>query len=630
METQRPTLTVCIVAKNEESNIGAALTSVRSVADEIVLVDTGSTDRTIDIAQAFGAKVVHHPWNDDFSAARNAGLEKATGDWILMLDADETLPERSVRPLLAAIRNPHADAYLHGMVNCNGDARSSPVAIVRLFRRDPRFRFSGRIHEQISPSILSAGGCVVPLDMDLEHHGYTSEEDQRKHRRERNRYLLLEELRENPSNPSAWYFLGLEDMIQFEYGAALESFQRAISLSRVATHAIMAAHRIASIEVQRQRIKTAWELAFLGGDNVSTRRDGALLVAQLAQQEGDYIALLHKARELRQIMAGSHSFGNFEVTTRTLDDLEASALWDQGRYADALAIWEAAVRQNPMDHMIANRWISHRVLLQGVRDGLLGALQAVQTPAVASGCAGVLLREGELDEVAKLARSRRETGLTANPMLYGLAWDGRWSELEGLTEHAGVAGAVHLATAAAWFNRPTVLERALGNMTGSWRQTFKRILSGETLTSDLVCTADLLMVQWADLGCLPLLRKAAAVLPGTPTANLARVALLLYRNHARKPAVELAVANAHEPEAAEVLGLFAHAAGDWEAAAQFLTQRISAGPAPVRVYARAAEALRHLDNQEIARVVLEIGLDHRPQSLLLRQLLDAHGSSSLR
>lgn len=621
---ERPTLTVCVIAKNEESNIGAALASVQGVADELIVVDTGSTDRTIEIARAFGAKIVHYPWNDDFSAARNAGIEAATGDWILMLDADETLPERSVIPLLAAIRNPYADGYLSAMVDCAGETSSAPVPIARLFRRDPRFRFVGRIHEQITPSIEAAGGCVVPLDMEIEHHGYTAAEDRRKGRRERNRRILEEEVAVNPQGPGGWYFLGLEDMIQLEYGRALDAFHRAASLGEHRSHPIMAAHRIVSIEVQRQRISRAWELAFWGANGLATRRDSALWVARLAEHEGDHVAVLVKVQEIRQMLSQPPSFGNYTVTPSLLDDLEASALWEQSRHAEALCLWESAVRENPTDLGLAFRWVSHKVLREGVRDGLLHSLQTVQSPAVASGCAAALLRAGEYDEVAKLARSRRDIGLTTNPLLYGLAWDGRWSELEEITDRTGVLGAIHLATAAAWFGQSTVLGRALDRLTGSWQQVMSAILSGEPLPEDLLWAADLLMVQWAELGCLPLLKKAAAVLPGTLSAGLARSALLLYRNHVREAAVQLALENPQEPDSAEVLGLFAHEAGDWEAAAQFLTQRIAAGPAPVRVYAKAAEALQHLGNQEIARVVLEIGAEHRPKSMLLRELLQAY------
>src|SRR5690606_19791317 len=89
-----PTLTLCMIARNEEAHLARCLQSVRDLVDEIVLVDTGSTDRTVAIAEAFDARVFHVAWQDDFSLARNASLEEARGDWILVLDADETIAQR--------------------------------------------------------------------------------------------------------------------------------------------------------------------------------------------------------------------------------------------------------------------------------------------------------------------------------------------------------------------------------------------------------------------------------------------------------------------------------------------------------------------------------------------------------
>ncbi len=86
-----PTLSLCMIVKNEEKHLARCLSSVKDVADEIVIVDTGSTDKTIEIAESFSAKIFHFDWVNDFSAARNFALSKCTGDWILYLDADEEL-----------------------------------------------------------------------------------------------------------------------------------------------------------------------------------------------------------------------------------------------------------------------------------------------------------------------------------------------------------------------------------------------------------------------------------------------------------------------------------------------------------------------------------------------------------
>jgi len=92
-------LSLSMIVKNEEPFLAHCLDSVRGLVDEMVILDTGSTDGTLEIARAAGARVFQSPWRDDFSAARNASLEKATGDWILILDADEELPASEHAPL---------------------------------------------------------------------------------------------------------------------------------------------------------------------------------------------------------------------------------------------------------------------------------------------------------------------------------------------------------------------------------------------------------------------------------------------------------------------------------------------------------------------------------------------------
>jgi len=101
-----PSLTLVLIAKNEAAVIARCLDSAKGVASEMIVVDTGSTDDTSDIARSCGARVLNFPWCDDFSAARNAGLEAARGRWILVLDADEYLPEASINALQALILNP--------------------------------------------------------------------------------------------------------------------------------------------------------------------------------------------------------------------------------------------------------------------------------------------------------------------------------------------------------------------------------------------------------------------------------------------------------------------------------------------------------------------------------------------
>ncbi len=146
------TLSLCIIVKNEELALPKCLASVQDVVDEMVVLDTGSTDRTIEIAQQFDTKVYHFTWCNDFSAARNAALKYVTGDWILVLDADEILTPSIVPQLLQAIQS---DSHLLiNLIRHEVGAEQSPYSLVsRLFRNHPGISFSRPYHAMIDDSV---------------------------------------------------------------------------------------------------------------------------------------------------------------------------------------------------------------------------------------------------------------------------------------------------------------------------------------------------------------------------------------------------------------------------------------------------------------------------------------------
>src|ERR1700677_3802772 len=124
------------MAKNKERFLPQCLRSIRSVASHIVLVDTGSTDRTVEIVREHGAQIHHFAWCDDFSAARNAALEHATGDWVLILDADEELRPEQVEVLRQEIQRAGALGYRLPIVN-QGQEQEGCSYVPRLFRNAP-------------------------------------------------------------------------------------------------------------------------------------------------------------------------------------------------------------------------------------------------------------------------------------------------------------------------------------------------------------------------------------------------------------------------------------------------------------------------------------------------------------
>jgi len=145
-------LSLCTIVKNEEVALPKCLASVKDVVDEIVVLDTGSTDRTVEIAKQFGAKVYHFKWCNDFSAARNQALKYVTGDWILVLDADETLAPEIVPHLQQAIES---DCYLViNLLRQEVGAAQSPYSLVsRLFRHHPDIYFSRPYHALVDDSV---------------------------------------------------------------------------------------------------------------------------------------------------------------------------------------------------------------------------------------------------------------------------------------------------------------------------------------------------------------------------------------------------------------------------------------------------------------------------------------------
>ena len=194
-------LSVCMIARNEQHYLPACLNAIKRFADEIVLLDTGSDDRTPDIARVFGARVFHYQWQEDFAAARNAGLEKAEGDWVLILDADEIIAEQDLemlRTILAEHDGGHT-AFLMETRNYTHQANALkwhandgrypqfeagigwfPSKKIRLFPNNPSIRFNFPVHELVDPSVQRAGLDIQQCHIPIHHYGHLNEKRNRK------------------------------------------------------------------------------------------------------------------------------------------------------------------------------------------------------------------------------------------------------------------------------------------------------------------------------------------------------------------------------------------------------------------------------------------------------------------
>lgn len=223
-------LSVCMIVKNESSNLPVAIESIRAVADEIVVVDTGSTDDTREVATKLGARVVEYPWDGSFSSARNRAIDEARLEWILFLDADETLDPDSCQEISKAIQQ-DADAYWVS-IESPVRAKAGKVfvnAFPRLFRKLEGVRFEGRVHEQILPSLQRLGAKIRGSKIRIRHSGYDLSKDQLEAKLRRNLDLLHAEIEANPSNVTALFHMGETQSLLGNYQEAVRYYRLALS-----------------------------------------------------------------------------------------------------------------------------------------------------------------------------------------------------------------------------------------------------------------------------------------------------------------------------------------------------------------------------------------------------------------
>jgi glycosyltransferase involved in cell wall biosynthesis/Tfp pilus assembly protein PilF len=220
-------VSVCLIVRNEEKHLDRCLKSVGSIADEIIIIDTGSEDGTVEIAKKYTDHVFSHPWQDSFSQARNHYFKYAKGEWILQIDADEELVSADIPVLQSAIENRELDAIMVQIVSKLRNGKSLAVHNVeRIFRNNGAIRYEGRVHNRL---VGIQNAKVFPIR--LIHYGYDSGEEQARKKFERTVSLLKLDLAEDADNPLPHHYLGCSYLSQSMFAEALDESREAIRLA---------------------------------------------------------------------------------------------------------------------------------------------------------------------------------------------------------------------------------------------------------------------------------------------------------------------------------------------------------------------------------------------------------------
>jgi tetratricopeptide (TPR) repeat protein len=414
----RPRVSLCMIVRDEEANLAACLDSVVDLVDEVVVVDTGSADRTREVAARYRARVVEFAWVDSFAAARNESLRHATGEWAFWLDADDRLDEgnrRKLRGLFARLSGGNA-AFMMRICSVPDAVTGTTVVVdhARLFRNHPDVRWEYRVHEQILPAVVRQGGSAIPTDIVIHHVGYR-DPSLRRAKLERNLRLLRLEQGEHTDDPFVTFKLGA---LLFDLGRTSEAvplFRRSIDRSQPRfsltpiTFGLLAqalrrvgrsAEALAACQEGRARYPDEPELLFQEG---LLRHEAG----ELAPAEACFARLL-------QARPGAW-FGETGLFGYKAHHHLALLYRDQGRAGEAEVQWQAAVAERP-DFVPAWLGLGELYLAQGRSDEVEGLARRLEVgPTCTLPAAMVRARLDLARREFAAARDRLERCITQAP-----------------------------------------------------------------------------------------------------------------------------------------------------------------------------------------------------------------------
>lgn len=326
-----------MIVFNEENNLARCLSSITHIADEVVIVDTGSTDNTVQIANAFQAKVIPYVWEGDFSAARNFALDHATKEWILVLDADEILQGIDITPYM---ENNDVGGYMVRFLNYYGHYDKNSYFTdfsCRLFRNHPSIRFQGAIHEEISTSLKTNGWNIKNSEITLHHFGYIHNNEKKQRKHERNVSIINKSMIATPKDPRLTYALGVEYLQAEKYKKAYDIFMQLLrGISPSADYApdivLKSVHLLRSF----QKNEEALELAEQGLEHYSDFADLYDAKAAILMDLHHYPAAIHSLEQ--SCSCPAHTFYSSQAGTGSF-----RTLYTLGEANEKLFNFETAV-----------------------------------------------------------------------------------------------------------------------------------------------------------------------------------------------------------------------------------------------------------------------------------------------
>ncbi|MCA6508699.1 MAG: glycosyltransferase [Pseudanabaena sp. M109S1SP2A07QC] len=344
-------LSACLIVKNEEQRLPQCLESLLSLADEIIVVDTGSLDRTVAIAKKYQARVFHFAWCDDFSQARNYAIAQAKGKWILVIDADEVLEQSAIAILQEVLQR--EDCLAVNLLRSEIDAKQAPYSLVlRLFRNHPAIKFTGLYHESIDQSVVALQAqephwqvlnVEIPV---LLHYGYTDSEIQLKHKYEFAKQLMHKHLEAFPNDSymlnklGALYISSPQDGVR-HFGIELlqkglhlldDAEQQSLIRCELHYHLGLAYHQNADWELAKNAYEQVIALDVPNIVKLSAYLNLGNIYQELNQKEA--IAYFEKVTQIAPNFAQGHF--NYGIALKT-----------SGHFTDAIAAYQQAIALEP-------------------------------------------------------------------------------------------------------------------------------------------------------------------------------------------------------------------------------------------------------------------------------------------